>query len=183
MIFKKIVCLKTSTCSVCHCLIIIWYIPGHPNIHGFKKKNFFIDPPKQRKSTTNFQKLKKSLQFQCIKRNGSGKYSTPSIYRAVEDEADPYPTKDSPALDHKPLKSVLSNSSRLSKSPDQHRHHHLNLSSPSHHSIYFQLGSDQSDENSDDNDDDGDLGSELLGFCHDEEGHDDENNHINTNLS
>lgn len=102
----------------------------------------------------------------------------------MEDEAGLYPTKDSPALDHKSLKSVLSNSSKLSKSPDQHRHHHL--STPSHHSIYFQLGSDQSDENSDDNDDDdGDLGSELLGFGHEEEGHDNENNHIrhiNTNL-
>lgn len=150
----------------------------------FKKKLLFIDPPKQRKSTTNFQKLKKSLQFQCIKRNGSGKYSTPSIYRAVEDEAGMYPTKDSvsPALDVKSLKSALSNCSRLSKSPDQHRRHHVNLSPPSHHSIYFQLGSDQSDENSDDNDDDGDLGFELLGFCHDEEGHDNENNQVNTNL-
>lgn len=86
-------------------------------------------------------------------------------------------------LDYKFLKFVFLNCSRFLKFFEQYRRYYVNFFFFFYYLIYFQFGFDQSDENLDDNDNDGDLGFELLGFCYDEEGYDNENNQVNINFS
>nr|XP_022299869.1 uncharacterized protein LOC111108350 isoform X2 [Crassostrea virginica] len=126
-----------------------------------------IDPPQHRKTATKFKKWKKSFQFQCIRGNGNGKCSVVSFYG----ENGEHDLQQSNNLDpdNKPtLKSALSSrtwTSQTHNDPHLHNHHQSPqgmLSTPSHQSVYFHLGSDVSDDSSDEDEDD--VGLRLVDF-------------------
>lgn len=122
----------------------------------------FSDPPRCNIST-NFQKLKKTLQFQCIKRNTSEKYSPSSAHKDTETFVMPFQSRNSQVSDHEPLTSAISKSTKLSstsKCPDYGPQYRMQ----SRHSVHFHLGSDDSCDSSEDDELDDDFGIKLLGF-------------------
>lgn len=115
----------------------------------------FSDPPRCNIST-NFQKLKKTLQFQCIKRNTSEKYSPSSAHKDTETFVMPFQSRNSQVSDHEPLTSAISKSTKLSstsKCPDYGPQYRMQ----SRHSVHFHLGSDDSCDSSEDDELDDDF--------------------------